>query len=175
MSDDRTVAGIKTALAAQVQEAAARYPANRSAIMPALELAQTKFGSVDGTTYQAIAELLDVPEIWVFEVASFYTLFDRAKAGRYHLRLCTNISCMLRGAEEMLLELQRHLAVQDGGTTADRLFSLSGVECLGACDKAPVLMVNEDYIEDITPAKLEALLAALKREWQEQSAEEGAA
>ncbi|MFY0312570.1 NADH-quinone oxidoreductase subunit NuoE [Leisingera sp. D0M16] len=170
MSDDRTVAGIKTALAAQVQEAAARYPANRSAIMPALELAQQKFGSVDGTTYQAIAELLDVPEIWVFEVASFYTLFDRVKTGRYHLRLCTNVSCMLRGAEEILDSLQEQLSVKGGETTADGLITLSGVECLGACDKAPVLMVNDEYHEDVTAEKLDALLKALTRE-----AKEGAA
>lgn len=166
------VDGIKQALGPQVQEAAARYPAKRSAIMPALDLAQQKYGLVNETVYQAIAELLDVPEIWVFEVASFYTLFDRAKAGRYHLRLCTNVSCMLSGAEELLEELQIHLASEE---MSEELFSLSAVECLGACDKAPVLMVNEDYIEDITPAKLEALLAALKREAQEQPEEEGVA
>ncbi|WP_291730521.1 NAD(P)H-dependent oxidoreductase subunit E [Leisingera sp. F5] len=172
MSDDRTVASIKQTLGPQVQEAAARYPVRRSAIMPSLDLAQKEYGVVDGTIYQAIAELLDVPEIWVFEVASFYTLFDRARAGRYHLQLCTNVSCMLAGAEELLEELQMHLAAE---LCANGLFSLSAVECLGACDKAPVLMVNEDYIEDITPAKLEALLAALQREAQEQAAKEGAA
>jgi len=172
MSDDRTVASIKQMLGRKVQEAAARYPVKRSAIMPALDLAQKEYGVVDGTAYQAIAELLDVPEIWVFEVASFYTLFDRARTGRYHLQLCTNVSCMLAGAEELLEELKMHLAAEP---CANGLFSLTAVECLGACDKAPVLMVNEDYIEDITPAKLEALLAALQREAQEQAAEEGAA
>ncbi|MGR3761064.1 NADH-quinone oxidoreductase subunit NuoE family protein [Roseobacteraceae bacterium NS-SX3] len=161
MSDDRIVAGIKTELAAQVQEAAARYPTSRSAIMPALELAQQKYGSVDGTTYRAIAELLDVPEIWVFEVASFYTLFDRVERGKYHLRLCTNISCMLRGAEEMLDSLQRRLSVKDGETTTDGLITLSGVECLGACDKAPVLMINDDYHEGVSEEKLDALLTRL--------------
>ncbi|KIC09346.1 hypothetical protein RA19_16220 [Leisingera sp. ANG-M1] len=161
---------MKQALASQVQEAAARYPTKRSAIMPTLELAQQAYGVIDGTTYQAIAELLDVPEIWVFEVASFYTLFDRKEMGRYHLQLCTNVSCMLAGAEELLEELRMHLAAEG---PHEGLFSLSAVECLGACDKAPVLMVNADYIEDITPAKLEVLLAALERE--AKAAEEGAA
>ncbi|MCB4455660.1 NADH-quinone oxidoreductase subunit NuoE family protein [Leisingera sp. McT4-56] len=170
MTDDRTVAGIKAALAAQVQEAAARYPTSRSAIMPALELAQQKYGSVDGTTYQAVAELLDVPEIWVFEVASFYTLFDRAEPGRHHLRLCTNVSCMLRGAEEILDCLQEQLSVKDGETTADGLITLSGVECLGACDKAPVLMVDDEYHEDVTAETLDALLKALTREAKEGTA-----
>ena len=175
MTAPPTVASIRRDLAAGVRQASARYPARRSAIMPALELAQQKYGVVDGSTYRAIAELLDVPEIWVFEVASFYTLIDRQQRGRYHLQLCTNIACMLRGAEEMLLELQRHLGLENGGTTADGLFSLCGVECLGACDKAPVLMVNDDYYDDITDAKLEALLAALRREAGEGAAREGMA
>lgn len=161
MTASHSTAAIRDALADRVQEVTARYPTARSAIMPALELAQEEFGPLDGNAYQAIAGLLDVPEIWVFEVASFYTLFDRAGKGTYHLQLCTNVSCMLRGAEEMLTRLEQRLGVPAGGTTADGVFTLSRVECIGACDKAPAMMVNADYYEDLTPKTLDALLDSL--------------
>ena len=156
-----TAAAIREALADRVGEIRMRYPTARSAIMPALELAQEEFGPLDGKAYQAIAGLLDVPEIWVFEVASFYTLFDRAGKGTYHLQLCTNISCMLRGAEELLTRLEQRLGIKAGDTTADGIFTLSRVECIGACDKAPAMMVNADYCEDLTAESLDALLDSL--------------
>lgn len=161
MSDARSLADIKSDLAAQVQQVMTRYPTTRSAIMPALDLAQQKYGGVDGLTYQAVAELLDVPEIWVFEVASFYSLYDRAESGRHHIRLCTNLPCMLRGAEPLMTHLQQRLDVGPGGTTADGSFTLSAVECLGACELAPVLMADKQYHGDLTAAKLDALLASL--------------
>lgn len=156
-----STAAIRDALAGRVQEISTRYPTARSAIMPALELAQEEFGPLDGDAYEAVAGLLDVPEIWVFEVASFYTLFDRSGKGRYHLQLCTNVSCMLRGAEEMLTRLEQRLGVRAGETTADGIFTLSRVECIGACDKAPAMMVNADYYEDLSDEALDALLDSL--------------
>lgn len=161
MSDARSLSDIKSELAAQVQQVMTRYPTTRSAIMPALDLAQQKYGGVDGLTYQAVAELLDVPEIWVFEVASFYSLYDRAATGRHHIRLCTNLPCLLRGAEALMRHLQQRLAVGPGETTGDGRFTLSAVECLGACELAPVLMANRQYHGDLTAAKLDALLASL--------------
>ncbi len=161
MSDARSLEDIKGDLAADVQQIMTRYPTSRSAIMPALDLAQQKYGGVDGTTYQAVAELLDVPEIWVFEVASFYSLYDRAKTGRHHLRLCTNLSCMLRGSDALMRHLQERLNVHIGGTSEDGAITLSAVECLGACEVAPVLMADTQYHGDLTVEKLDALLAAL--------------
>jgi len=161
MSNARSLADIKIDLAPEVQTIMARYPTSRSAIMPVLELAQQKYGVVDGDVYQTVAELLDVPEIWVFEVASFYTLFDRTVTGRHHIRLCTNLSCQLRGSDALLTHLQRRLDVESGGTTRDGIFTLSAVECLGACEVAPVLMADRQYIGDLTVEILDALLASL--------------
>lgn len=162
MSDARSLDDIKTDLAADVQQIITRYPTNRSAIMPALDLAQQKYGGVDGSTYQAVAELLDVPEIWVFEVASFYSLYDRTTTGRYHLRLCTNLSCMLRGSDALMRHLQERLNIKPGETSKDGAITLSAVECLGACEVAPVLMADTQYYGDLTVEKLDAFLANLR-------------
>lgn len=161
MSDARSLDDIKGDLAADVEQIMTRYPTSRSAIMPALDLVQQKYGGVDGTSYQAVAELLDVPEIWVFEVASFYTLYDRTKTGRHHLRLCTNLSCMLRGSDALMRHLQDRLKVKFDETTKDGAITLSAVECLGACEIAPVLMADTQYHGDLTVEKLDTLLAAL--------------
>jgi len=161
MSDTRSLADIKGELSAQVEQIMSRYPTSRSAIMPTLDLAQQKYDGVDELTYQAIAELLDVPEIWVFEVASFYSLYDRSKVGRHHIRLCTNLPCMLRGADALMAHLQEKLDVGPGETTLDGGFTLSAVECLGACEVAPVLMAQAQYHGDLTVEKLDELLASL--------------
>ena len=161
MSDARSLADIKIDLAPEVPLIMTRYPTNRSAIMPVLDLAQQKYGVVDGLIYQAVAELLEVPEIWVFEVASFYTLFDRTVTGRHRIRLCTNLSCMLRGADDLMTHLQQRLGAGDGETTSDGTFTLSAVECLGACEVAPVLMAEARFHGDLTVEKLDALLALL--------------
>lgn len=161
MSDAHNLDDIKSDLVTDVQQIMTRYPTSRSAIMPALDLAQQKYGGVDGTIYQAVAELLDVPEIWVFEVASFYSLYDRAKTGRHHLRLCTNLSCMLRGSDALMRHLQERLNVKPGETSEDGAITLSAVECLGACEVAPVLMAGTQYRGDLTVEKLDTLLADL--------------
>jgi NADH-quinone oxidoreductase subunit E len=161
MSNARSLADIKSDLASEAHKIMARYPTNRSAIMPVLDLAQQKYGIVDGAVYQTVAELLDVPEIWVFEVASFYSLYDRAHTGRHHIRLCTNLSCLLRGADVLMTHLQQRLDVGAGETTTDGSVTLSAVECLGACEVAPVLMADKQYHGDLTVEKLDALLASL--------------
>jgi len=161
MTPEYTTETVKADLGEAIRDITGRYPTSRSAIMPALYLAQDKYGAVDEVIYRAIAEILDVPEIWVFEVASFYTMYNREKVGRFHLQLCTNVSCMLRGAYDALGHLERRLGVGDGQTTADGLFTLSTVECIGSCDYAPVLMVNDRYHHNITAQGLDALLDRL--------------
>lgn len=160
MSDVRSPSDIKRDLAPKVQQVMTRYPTPRSAIMPALDLAQQMYGTVDGTIYQAVAELLDVPEIWVFEVASFYSLFDRTETGRHHLRLCTNLSCLLRGSDGLMQHLQQRLNIEIGETTRDGAVTISAVECLGACEIAPVLMLDGEYHGDLTEEKLDRLLSS---------------
>ena len=163
MTDDRTISSIRDDLTIAISEVRTRYPNARSAIMPALYLAQDKYGSLDGTVYQAIAEILDIPEIYVFEVASFYTLYNREAVGKFHLQICTNVTCMLLGAYGLLDHLERRLGIRAGATTDDGRFSLRAVECIGACDRAPVMMVNEDYHNDLTQKQIDTLLDRLEQ------------
>ncbi len=161
MTTEPTIATVKADLSDSIHEIMTHYHKNRSAIMPALYLAQEKYGTVDGVVYQAIAEILDVPEIWVFEVASFYHMYNREKLGKYHLQLCTNVSCMLLGAYDVLDHLERRLAIKEGATTPDGLFTLSSVECIGACDMAPVMMINERYHDNLTNERMDEILDSL--------------
>lgn len=164
MSLERSVATVKADLTEQVHAIMGQYPKARSAIMPALFFAQEKYGTVDEVTYAAVAEILEVPEIWVFEVASFYTMYNRKDVGKYHVQICTNVSCMLLGADEALDHLKARLGVEEGGTSADGQFTLTSVECIGACDVAPVMIINEEYYDTLTNARLDDILDSLADE-----------
>ena len=110
-----------------------------------------------------LAAYLEVPRIQIEEVLSHYTQFRRAPIGRWHLQACRNLSCSLRGAERVIGQLQQRLGIEPGQTSADGLFTLSTVECLGSCGTAPVVVVNETYHEDMTTERLDALIEALRR------------
>ncbi len=148
-------------LSEPIAEIVKRYPKRRSAIMPALYLAQEKYGCIDETTYQAISQILDVPEIWVFELASFYTLYNRKEIGKYHLQLCTNVPCMLRGTYDLMEHLQSRLGIKNGETSKDGLFTLTAVECIGSCDVAPVIMFNQTYHNNLSKERLDKILDQL--------------
>ena len=159
-------------LTAPIADIVKRYPTQRSAIMPALYLAQEKYGFVDETAYLAISEILDVPEIWVFELASFYTLYKNKNIGKYHLQICTNVPCMLRGAYDLLDHLQTRLGINKGDTSKDGLFTLTTVECIGSCDLAPAMMVNETYHTNLSKERVDKLLDQLSRSGITSSVEE---
>jgi NADH-quinone oxidoreductase subunit E len=146
----------------KIEEAAARYPDRRSAIMPALLIAQEEHGHLPGPVLEEVAEILGVERIWVYELATFYTLFHTEPVGRFHLQLCDNVSCMLCGSEDLLKHLETTLGIGKGETTADGLFTLSTVECLGACEMAPVMQVGDDYHGNLDVARLDALLQGLR-------------
>lgn len=146
----------------KIEEAAARYPDRRSAIMPALLIAQEEHGHLPGPVLEEVAEILGVERIWVYELATFYTLFHTEPVGRFHLQLCDNVSCMLCGSEDLLKHLETTLGIGKGETTADGLFTLSTVECLGACEMAPVMQVGDDYRGNLDVARLDALLEGLR-------------
>ena len=167
MTSERSLVTVKADLADAVHEIMARYPKNRSAIMPALYFAQEKYGAVDDTVYQAVAEILDIPEIWVFEVASFYHMYNRKALGKYHVQLCTNISCMLLGAYDVLDHIENRLAIKVGATTPDGRFTLSCVECIGACDQAPVMMINDHYHNKLTNERLDVIIDNLSEKLRE--------
>ncbi|MBD9375350.1 NADH-quinone oxidoreductase subunit NuoE [Rhizobium sp. ARZ01] len=146
----------------QIETAAARYPDRRSAIMPALLIAQKAHGHLPGPVLEEVADILGVERIWVYELATFYTLFHTEPIGRFHLQLCDNLSCMLCGAERLLAHMETVLGISKGETTPDGLFTLSTVECLGACEMAPVMQVGDDYHGNLDVARLDALLDRLQ-------------
>ena len=140
-----------------------RFPPgfDSSLVLPCLRRIQEDRGFVADADIDGLAAYLGVARVQIEEVLSFYTQFRRAPVGRWHLQACRNISCSMRGAEALLEHLCGRLGVAPGETTADGRFTLSTVECLGSCGTAPVLMVDEAYHEDMTPARLDALLRSL--------------
>ncbi|WP_046117885.1 NADH-quinone oxidoreductase subunit NuoE [Ensifer aridi] len=146
----------------EIEAAAARYPDRRSAIMPALLIAQREHGHLPGPVLEEVADILGVERIWVYELATFYTLFHTEPIGMFHLQLCDNVSCMLCGSEDLLTHLEARLGIKKGETTPDGLFTLSTVECLGACEMAPVMQVGDDYHGNLDVVRLDALLDSLR-------------
>jgi NADH-quinone oxidoreductase subunit E len=128
---------------AELDRLLARYPTREAAVIPALWIAQREFGWISAEVITLVSSLCGVAPSHIYGVVSFYTMFHRRPRGRLHLQLCTNLSCQLRGAEHLLDCLREKLGIDPGGTTADGLFSLEEVECLAACELAPVLQVTE--------------------------------
>ncbi len=128
---------------AELERLFSRYPTREASVIPALWLVQREFGWVPAEAITLVADLCGVSPAHVYSVVSFYTMFHRRPRGRFHLQLCTNLSCQLRGAEHLLDCLREKLGIDPGETTADGLFSLEEVECLAACELAPVLQVTE--------------------------------
>ncbi len=150
---------------AKAKATIAKYPAGRqkSAVMPLLDIAQRQEGWVSMAAMNVVAEMLDMAPIRVYEVATFYTMFNLKPVGKYHLQVCTNLPCMLRGSEEIVAACKTELGVGLGETTADGLFTLSEVECLGACVNAPVIWIGDDYYEDLDLQSTKTIIQALKR------------
>lgn len=115
----------------EIEAAAARYPDRRSAIMPALMIAQKEHGHLPGPVLEEVAQILGVERVWVYELATFYTLFHTEPIGRFHLQLCDNVSCMLCGSEALLTHLEKTLGIRKGETTPDGAFTLSTVDVSG--------------------------------------------
>jgi len=153
---------LSDALKKKFDELLARYPIKRSAMVPMLLFGQDEVGYISDEIIQEVSQRIGVPTIEVDEVITYYSMLRRQPAGRYHLQVCTNISCMLRGGQEILEHCQKKLGVGHKQTTPDGKFSLEEVECLGACCGAPAMQVNYDYYENLTPEKLDALLERLK-------------
>jgi len=146
-------------LAARFDKLATIYPLKRSALVPMLLYAQDEIGYVSDEVVAEIAVRLDLLELDVRSVLSYYSMLRTKPAGKYNVQVCTNISCMLRGGYELLDHCKQKLGIGHKGVTPDGLFSLEEVECIGACCWAPAVQVNYDFHDDLTPAKLDAVLA----------------
>jgi NADH-quinone oxidoreductase E subunit len=147
----------------EVERLVSLYPEPQAALLPVLWMVQRKYGWISLENIRAVAELLRLPYAHVLGVVRFYTMFHTEPVGRYHIQVCTNVSCMLRGGEQILDYISRKLGIRHKERTPDGLFSLEEVECMGACGGAPMIAINEDYYENITPEQIDQLLDHLRR------------
>jgi NADH-quinone oxidoreductase subunit E len=144
------------------EEIIARYPRPKSALIPLLHLAQEQDGYVADDAMEHIAELLDLTPAEVLGTCSFYEMFKREPVGQYLVNVCTNISCLLLGGEELLEHLETRLGIKAGSTTPDGVFTLEDVECIAACTEAPCLQVNYRYFPRVTADAADALIEDLR-------------
>ncbi|MFQ6021291.1 MAG: NADH-quinone oxidoreductase subunit NuoE [Acidiferrobacterales bacterium] len=150
---------------AQIDHWIVKYPPDQkqAAVMAALNIVQEQNGGwLTTDLMDAVAEYLEMPPIAVYEVASFYTMYDLKPVGRHKIYVCTNISCMLCGSDVIVQHLQKKLGIKLGGTTPDAKFTLKESECLAACAGAPMFMVDKKYYENLTPDKVDAILDKLE-------------
>jgi len=153
---------ISDATRSAVAELMTRFPEKRGALLPALHLVQRELGHVAPETAAEVADLFDLHPIEVLEVLSFYNLFYDEPQARHHVAVCTNLSCSLRGARDLLRQLESHLGVTVGTATADGRIHLGREECLGACGFAPMMRVDDRYHEDLDAETAKGLVDALE-------------
>jgi NADH-quinone oxidoreductase subunit E len=145
-------------LAALFDALVTKYPLKRSALIPMLLYAQDEIGYISDAVIAEVAERIGITQLDVRDVASYYSMLRFKPAGKYNVQVCTNISCMLRGAYDLYERFQEELGIGHKGVTRDGVFSLEEVECIGACCWAPAIQVNYDFHEDITPEQVPAIL-----------------
>ena len=144
-------------------EMLAHYPTKRSVLVPTLLYAQDEVGSLTDEVIAELAQRLDLTELEVRNVISYYSLLTTKPRGKYNVQICTNIACMLVGSEELLEHCKKKLGVKYKGTTPDGLFTLEEVECIGACSWAPAIQVNYDFHENLTAEKIDTILDRYKK------------
>ncbi|KAI9328194.1 thioredoxin-like [2Fe-2S] ferredoxin-domain-containing protein [Zopfochytrium polystomum] len=149
----------------RAQEIINKYPPQykKGAVIPLLDLGQRQNGWTSISVMNHVAKVLEMPPMRVYEVATFYTMFNREPVGKYFVQVCTTTPCQLCGSTEILKTVEENLGIKVGETTPDKLFTLVEVECAGACSNAPVFAVNDDYYEDLTPESTNKILDELKR------------
>jgi NADH-quinone oxidoreductase subunit E len=145
----------------KIDKILARYPQPKGAMLPVLWAVQEHEGWVNGEAEAWVAERLGVSAAHVHGCVTFYTMYKQRPLGKYHIQLCTTLSCMLRGSDDLLEHLKQKLGIDVGQTTLDGKFSLIRVECLGSCGTAPMFQLNDDYHEDLTIEKVDTLLDSL--------------
>jgi len=139
------------------------YPTRRSALVPTLLYAQEELGYLSAEAISEIAARVELTELEVRNVISYYSMLTTKPRGKYNVQVCTNIACLLRGGEEILDHCKGKLGIGHKGTTADGMFSLEEVECIGACSWAPAVQVNYDFHENLTPERMEKVLDQYKK------------
>ena len=143
----------------EIEQLVKRYPRPMSALLPVLHLAQQDFGHLSMPVQQLVADTLGIRLMQVREVVTFYTMFREQPCGKYLIEVCTNAGCMLNGAYDLVSHLESKLGIKVGGTTPDGMFTVTEVECAGACGGAPVVQVNNAYHENVDTALLDGVIA----------------
>lgn len=139
------------------------YPDSQAAVMPALWIAQEQFGRITGEIMEYLAGILNIPAEKVLGVVKFYTMYNTGQVGKYHLQVCTNVSCMLNGAYDILHYISEKLNIKPGDTTPDGNFTVTEVECLGSCGTAPMMQLNNYYEENLTKEKIDKLVSQISK------------
>jgi NADH-quinone oxidoreductase subunit E len=142
----------------RLEELISRYPNKEAALLPVLHITQKEFGCISEKEEKLAAELLGLKSVDVREVVTFYTMFNRSPVGKFHIQVCSNLSCSLLGSASLIDLLKEKLGIEVGETTSDKKFTLSTVECLGACEQAPCMMVNFDYHGNLGKEKINEIL-----------------
>ena len=163
-SDPTRAAQFSAQALKRYEQIVGQYPDRRAAIMPVLWLAQKEFATLTPEVQQYVADLMGFPLAWVSGLASFYTMYYKKPVGKHHLQVCTNLSCMLRGSDHIVRAIEERLGIGLGETTPDGKFSIEEVECLASCGTAPMMQVNEDYHENLTPESTRQLIEKLSGE-----------
>ena len=146
----------------RIEESLSRYPQKRAALMSVLYIAQEQNGFISGEVITEVANLLEITSEDVLGVVTFYTMYYQQPMGKYHMQVCTNISCMLKGGYEIYERVKEKLGIDNMQVSPDKLFSLEEVECMGSCGTAPMLAVNEDYFENLTKKSIDQIIESLK-------------
>lgn len=149
-------------LKSEAEKIVAKYDQKRAAVLPLLHLAQDKIGAVTPEVEAWVAQWTEVPVVHVKEVVTFYSMYHTKPLGKHHIRFCTTTSCCLRGSENLLSHLKNKLGVEKGQTTKDGKFSVEEVECLCACELAPMMQVGDKYYGNLDEKKIDQILDGLK-------------
>jgi NADH-quinone oxidoreductase subunit E len=167
-NNTETMPVFSPALAARFDALVKKYPFKRSALVPMLLYAQDEVGYLSDSVIAEVAQRIGITELDVRNVATYYSMLRFKPVGRYNIQVCTNISCMLRGGYELLARFQQELGINKGETTADGLFSLEEVECIGACSWAPAVEINYDFHDELEPDRVPEILSTYRAKAEEQ-------
>ncbi len=146
----------------KVDELRKRYPTSQALVLPVLWMVQEEHGYITEEAMKYVAALLDVPFRHILGVTTFYTMLHTKPVGRKHIEVCTNLSCMLRGSGKILEHIEKRLGIKAGETSPDKKWTLSTVECMGSCGTAPMFAVGDDYYENLTIEKIDAIIDGLQ-------------
>lgn len=167
-NNTETMSVFSPALVGRFDALVKKYPVRRSALVPMLLYAQDEVGYLSDAVVAEVAQRIGITELDVRNVATYYSMLRFKPVGHYNIQVCTNISCMLRGGYELLACFQQELGIQKGETTADGLFSLEEVECIGACSWAPAVEINYDFHDELTPDRVPEIVASYRAKAEEQ-------